>query len=349
MKNTKKIIAMLLALVMIFTLAACGGQEKDGGKDGGKDNGGETTGAKKKVAVLLYDGQDPFIGTVREAIKNLADDTVEFDVHDGKNDSATQLDQLKNVIAQKVDGILVNIVDVTAAETFMTELENSKIPYLFFNRDMTASIKGTDKTIFVGTNAPEAGTMQGKMFLDYWKADTKKADRNGDGKVQYLMLHGGLDNPEAKARTEYSVKELTKEGLKVEELDMQVCDWKEDKAKQAADAWMQKFEKDVDVIFANNDGMALGAIKALNDVGYNKEKGSDKYIAIYGVDAIDTALAAVKSGSLTGTVKQDSEGMAKAVVSLIKNKMNGKDWLEGTEYKLFDDGKSVRIPYSEVK
>lgn len=349
MSNMKKIIALLLALVMVFTLAACGGDNND---DDSKNegNGDNSSKESKKVAVLLYDGTDTYMGTVRNALAELdeADDSIEYEYHDGKNDVATQTDQLNNVIAQKVDGIVVNIVDVNAAETFKETLDNSGIPYIFINRDMTSSFEGTEDTIFVGTNAPDAGVMQGEMFVDYMK-ENENWDRNGDGVVQYVVLHGGLDNPEAQARTDFAVSTVEDSGVKVEKLDIQVADWDTAKAKAAVDAWMQRFPNDIDVIFANNDTMAQGAVEALEQVGFNDTDDS-KYIPVYGVDAIDAALALVDAGSLAGTVKQDNVGMAKATTALIKNRMDGKDWLDGTDYEIFEDEgmNSVRIPYEKV-
>ena len=310
MKNTKKIIALLLALVLV--LAACGGNNNDADKpadengteenettepnneneENTEDEGNADSGEAKKIAVLLYDATDPYIGTVRKAMEEIDanDDSITLEFHDGQNDAAAQTNQLDNIISQGVDGILVNIVEITGAPTFIEKLEDSGIPYLFFNRDMTESFEGTDKTIFIGTNAPEAGGMQGEMFVGYAKANDKW-DRNGDGVVQYAILHGGLDNAEAKARSEYSVKTVEEAGFKVEELANQVAEWNTAKAKEATDAWLQSFPNDLDVIFANNDGMALGAVEALKQAGIDD-------IPVYGVDAIQEALVSVENGEM---------------------------------------------------
>lgn len=365
MKKTGKLITLLLALVMVFALAACEADDAPASTDSGEattetsettteestTEGEDTTeGEAKKVAVLLYDGTDTYMGTVRNAMQEVAaDNNIEYEFHDGKNDVATQTDQLNNVIAQEVDGILVNIVDVNAAPTFLQTLEDSGIPYLFINRDMTASFEGTDSTIFVGTNAPDAGVMQGEMFIEYMEGN-ENWDRNGDGKVQYGILHGGLDNPEAQARTEYAVKTVEESGVEVEELGNQVANWDTAQAKTAVDAWMQRFPDDLDVIFSNNDTMAQGAIESLQQVGFNGDDEAN-YIPVYGVDAIDAALQLVESGGMAGTVKQDNVGMANAVTALIRNRMDGRDWLDGTDYEIFEDDlkNSVRIPYEKVK
>lgn len=356
MKKTGKLITLLLALVMVFALAACNADEPAKSTGSTETSTEESTdaptteGEMKKVAVLLYNGTDTYMGTVRNAMQEIAaDNKIEYEFHDGKNDVATQTDQLNNVIAQGVDGIVVNIVDVSAAPTFLQTLKDSGIPYMFINRDMTESFEGTEDTIFVGTNAPDAGIMQGEMYLAYQK-ENENWDRNGDGKVQYAILHGGLDNPEAIARTEYALKTVEEGGFEVEELGNQVANWDTAQAKSAVDAWLQRFPDDLDVIFSNNDTMAQGAVQALEQAGYNGEDEA-KYIPVYGVDAIDEALVLIENGSLTGTVKQDNVGMAEATTALIRNRMDGRDWLDGTDLEIFEDERmnSVRIPYEMVK
>lgn len=365
MKKMKKTLVLLLALTMVLSLVACGGSDDDAEETVDTEDTGETvdtedtgdtedagdtgdTTDERTIAVLLYDGTDTYIGTVRNALQDIdaEDDTIAFEFHDGKADTATQTDQLNNVISQDVDALLININDVTAADNYLQLVRDSEIPALFFNRDMTASIEDASEVIFVGTDAPEAGVMQGEMFAEYYEANPDTVDRNGDGKISYTVLHGGLDNPEAQARTEYAIKTSEEAGIEMDELGTEVCNWASDKAKTATDAWIQKYPDDLDVIFANNDMMALGAIEALNQAGYNTEDGD--FIPVYGVDAIAEAMAAVDAGTLAGTVKQDNVGMAEACTALIKNRIDGNDWLEGTDYEMFEDGKSVRIPYQKV-
>lgn len=73
----------------------------------------------------------------------------------------------------------------------------------------------------------------------------------------------------------------------------------------------------IELVIANNDEMALGAVSALQAAGYNKSGG--KIIPVFGVDATDAAKAAVKSGSMTGTIKQDAAGMADTITQIAEN------------------------------
>ena len=307
-----------------------------------------TNGETKKIAVLLYNGSDTYIASVRQQLEKLdeADDSIEFVFQDGQKNQGTQTDQINNVVAQGVDGIMLNIVDISAASTAMETIKASGIPTIFFNRDMTASLtdEDLDNFFFVGTNAPEAGVMQGEILTELWNAGDM--DRNGNGKLDYVMLNGGLDNPEAQARTEFSVKTLEENGIEVNEVAFQDAKWDTNQAKTAMDTWLQTSKDDIDAVIANNDGMAIGAISALQAVGMNTGSADDN-IVVVGVDATDQAVAEIDKGTMSGTVKQDAEGMAKALVDTIKNKFNGGNFKDTEGYELGEDGKSFRIKYQK--
>ena len=100
----------------------------------------------------------------------------------------------------------------------------------------------------------------------------------------------------------------------------------------------------VELIIANNDEMALGAIAALNEAGYNKEGG--RTIPVFGVDATDAARAKIDAGYMTGTIKQDGKGMAESIVSIAKNYLNNTGIFEGIDKNNVIGEWRVNIPYS---
>ena len=374
--NIKKFANFALVMALSLGLTACGGNSNEAPADDNKaatkapaeenteeskedsteaeapaeeENKEEATnGETKKIAVLLYNGSDTYIASVRQQLEKLdeADDSIEFVFQDGQNNQGTQTDQINNVVAQGVDGIMLNIVDISAAPTAMETIKAAGIPTIFFNRDMTASLtdEDLDNFFFVGTNAPEAGVMQGEILTELWNAGDM--DRNGNGKLDYVMLNGGLDNPEAQARTEYSVKTLGENGIEVNEVAFQDAKWNTNQAKTAMDTWLQTDKDDIDAVIANNDEMAIGAISALQAVGMNTGSADDN-IVVVGVDATDPAIREIDKGTMSGTVKQDAEGMAKALVDTIKNKFNGGNFKDTEGYELGEDGKSFRIKYQK--
>ena len=340
MKRLKKILAVGLAAIMSMVLfAGCGSKE-----DAGSEN-------EIKVGVFLYKFDDTYISTVRQSLQALEKDEfkgkISFEFFDGKGDQAQQNDSIDAALQKNFDLLLVNIVDIGAAQTVVNKVKEADIPVIFFNREPKAEVlKSYDKARFVGTNAKDAGILQGEIVAKLWEADKKAMDTNGDGKIQYVMLKGEPDNPEAVARTQYSVSTLVDKKIAVEELELMVCNWQQDAAQSAMEAWFSKYGDKIELVIANNDGMALGAIAALQNQGYNKGDAS-KFIPVVGVDATEAAQDYIAKGYMSGSVLQDAPAMAKALVKCAVNMAAGKDAIDGTVYKYDATGIAVRIPYAE--
>ncbi|RND25111.1 methyl-galactoside ABC transporter substrate-binding protein, partial [Vibrio cholerae] len=93
-------------------------------------------------------------------------------------------------------------------------------------------------------------------------------DKNGDGVLQYVMLKGEPGHPDAEARTTYSVQTINDNGIKTQELHMDTGMWDTAMAKDKMDAWLSGPNgSKIEVVIANNDGMAMGAIEALRGAG----------------------------------------------------------------------------------
>jgi methyl-galactoside transport system substrate-binding protein len=302
--------------------------------------------ANPKIGILIYKYDDTYISTVRNALNKALEGRADVTMQDGKGDQATQNDQLDVLIERGMDGIIVNMVDAQAAAGVVSKIKDKGIPVVFFNRepDLNA-LKTYDKTVFVGTNAADAGRMQGDIIKKLWD-ENPAYDLNKDGKFQYVMFKGEPDNPEAIARTEFSVKQAEENGVEMDQIGQTfVCNWDTALAQQAMESALAANEGKIELVVANNDGMAMGAIAALSNIGYNIEGGS-KFIPVIGVDATDQAVDAIGKGIMSATVKQDGEAMGNAVSEIMLNMIAGKAPLDGTSYKYDDSGIAVRIPYS---
>ena len=157
---------------------------------------------------------------------------------------------------------------------------------------------------YVGADARQSGTMQGNIVLGL----ENKGDFNGNGVVDYVMIMGDPENVDAQYRTEFSVKALTDAGVAVNELFKQRGDWDQTKGQELAATALTQFGNDVDVIFCNNDAMALGAYQAIVDAG--RVVGEDIYLL--GVDALAECVEMVNEGKMTGTVLNDHNGQSHA-------------------------------------
>ena len=134
------------------------------------------------------------------------------------------------------------------------------MPVVYINREPAAEdMAAWDKICYVGADARQSGTYQGEIVRDL----PNKGDANGDGVVSYVMIMGDPENVDAQYRTEFSIKALTDAGIQVEELFNQRGDWDQAKGQELAATALSQFGDKIDVIFCNNDAMALGAAQAI--------------------------------------------------------------------------------------
>lgn len=308
---------------------------------------------KATIGILIYKYDDTYISTVRSAIEKYAKESnvaITLDMQDAQGDQAKQNDQLDVLIEKGVDVLAINAVDTGSAQGLADKAKAAGIPTVFFNREPDASVIKSCEGIFIGTTASEAGVMQGDILAQMWK-DHPEYDLNGDGKVQYLVFKGEPGNPEAEARTSYAVSQAEANGLVMENIngDPIVANWATDQAQTSMEAVLAAHDGEIEAVFCNNDDMALGVIAALNGSDYNLSADGEKWIPVLGVDATDAGVEAINSGKMAATVKQDGDAMGKAIVAVTTNVALDKDYLEGTDYKLAEDGISIRIPYSTVQ
>ena len=163
-------------------------------------------------------------------------------------------------------------------------------------------------------------------LLEQWRSmayseTANKGDINGDGKVSYIMIQGDPENVDAQYRTEFSVKALTDAGMEVEELLKQRGDWDQAKAQQIAQDALNQYGDKIDVVFCNNDAMALGALQAIEAAG----RTVNKDIYLVGVDALVEVVENVMNDKMTGTVFNDYFGQAHTAADKALDFVNGKD------------------------
>jgi len=343
----KKLTAILLIMVMVLSLTACGSKpaaETPAASNESNEAAAPAAEEKPVIGVTIYKYDDNFMSFVRRAIDTAAGDKATLEMNDSQNSQATQNDQVDTMISKGAKALAINLVDPQAASTIITKAQAADLPVIFFNKEPDASVlNGYDKAWYVGTTSSESGIIQGEMMAKMW-TDNPTWDRNGDGIVQYVLIKGEPGHPDAEARTKYAIDTLVEKGLKVEELELQTGMWDSVKGKELMDAWIAKHGDAIELVICNNDGMALGAIQSLNASGYFD---NGKYMPVFGVDAIPDALEQIKEGKMAGTVLNDAKNQGKATFDLAYNVAMGKDPLDGTTWKL-DENKAVRVPYVAV-
>ena len=350
----KKTLAILLSAVMVLALlAGCGDKNNDKG-----GNAGNTDASTLDVGVFYYDFSDVYISSVRNSMNSQFEALgIKYTNYDGGSNQAQQTDQINTAIANGANLLIVNIVETSSPDAAQNAADAAKaagIPIIFFNREVADEVVNSyEKCAFVGTNAPEAGHMQGQMIGEYLVANFDTVDLNGDGKISYVMFKGQEGNAEAEARTQFGVEDANAV-LTAAATDKYLVDQNGKWSAQAANDYMATILPEyseangnmVELIICNNDGMAEGAVSALQGAGYNTGDGS-KTIPVFGVDATDSAKQLINEGKMTGTIKQDAEGMASTILNLVSSVNGGGNLMDNTASFNVDEGVAkIRVPYA---
>ncbi|GFI18353.1 MAG: substrate-binding domain-containing protein [Lachnospiraceae bacterium] len=321
------------------------------------------------VAVFYYTYGDTYISSVRAALDATFDAAgVAYQDYDSNNSQTTQTEQIDTAIAQGAKVLVVNQVDTGSDDTTKNIIEKAtaaNIPVIFFNRSVGEEVVSAyDKAVFVGTDYEMAGHMQGEMIGNYLVENYDTIDLNGDGVISYVMFKGQEGNAEADARTQYGVEDadaiLTaagKEALSFYDsnnsnkyLVDQGGAWSAaaatDYLQTALSQYSEANSNMIELVIANNDEMAIGAVTALQNAGYNLEDGSATVIPVFGVDATDAAKEAIGKGTMIGTIKQDAEGMANTIAQITQNFQSGADKFADVDAANVVGTWRVNIPYA---
>ena len=270
------------------------------------------------VGVCIYQFADNFMTLYRTDLEEyLKDKGYAVTIVDGKNDQNTQTEQINTFLQQGVDVLIINPVQTTSAQTIVDTVSPSGTPIVFINRQPEDSVLDSykGKCCYVGADARQSGTYQGELIL----ATDTQGDINGDGKITYIMCKGDPENIDAQYRTEYSIKALTDAGKEVECLYEYLDNWDQTTAQQDVANALSQYGDKIEVVFCNNDAMALGALQSIQQA--SRTVGKDIYLV--GVDALAEAVQDVLDGNMTGTVLNDDVGQATAAAEATKLYVEG--------------------------
>lgn len=302
-----------------------------------------------KIGVSIYTGYDAFVAELMEAMNEQAEIlgekygiTITLDIQNAGNNQATQNDQMDTFIDKGYDIVCINLVDRTDASTIIERGKNNGVPIIFFNRELVEDdLKRWEQLYYVGADAFESGIIQGELMLDCLEKDFDAVDKNHDGILQYVMLEGEAGHQDSIVRTMYTINTVTDAGYEVEKLADEIANWNRDQGKTKMVQWLKEFGNSIEVVFSNNDGMALGAIDALKEAGYYENEDL-KAPVVFGIDGIEAALEAVDDGYMQGTVMNDSDGQAEGMLELAYSIVSGTEL--DSKFTLVD-GNYIRLPY----
>lgn len=333
MKGRKKIAAGMLCYMCILGVNGCGQADSDNSQN-------------VYVGVTYYDQSDIFLNELldcfKKEIQNLESEErkISVTIQGAGGSQRTQDDQVKELIDGGCNVLCVNLVDRTDPSEIIDLARENQIPIIFFNREPVAEdMAQWEQLYYVGAKAEESGTMQGEMAAEAIKANPQ-VDRNKDGKIQYVVLEGEPGHQDTIIRTENAVEALKAGGIELEKLSYGLANWNRAQAENRMSQMISQYQTKIELVLANNDEMALGAMDAYEKLNYTEST----LPLFFGIDGTKVGLEAVRDSRLSGTVYNDKEGQAQAMAKLAEALVTG----DGTENMDFENGKYVYLPYEKV-
>lgn len=333
MKNKKIITAVVLLCMIMQGLWGCEKQDLPSEQ-------------AVYIGVTYYDQSDIFLNELLDCFKKeirrleSEDKKVTMTIQGAGGSQKTQNDQVKELIAGGCNVLCVNLVDRTDPSEIIDLARDYDIPLIFFNREPVAEdMQQWDKLYYVGADAQESGTMQGEIAADVIKKNPQ-SDRNKDGKIQYVVLEGEPGHQDTIIRTENAVEALKANGIELEKLSYGLANWNRAQAENRMSQMISQYQTKIELVLANNDEMALGAIDAYEKLNYTEST----LPLFFGIDGTDVGLKAVRESKLDGTVYNDKKGQAEAMAKLAAALASG----EGMDEIPFENQKYLYLPYAKV-
>jgi len=357
MKKAYQIITILLVAALSISVAACASPteaaepaESAQEPAAAAEEPAESTDTNATVIWRAFD--DQYQSGFRIIMQGEADKMggIILDMQDGENDVTKTTNKLEAALTKGTDTIAICAPNSESTQPLMEMCKAEDIPVVFFNMiPSEETMNGYDKIWYVGADAKESGVMCAQALINYWNANKEIADKNGDGKLQLVVLQGEIGNNDVILRTAAYEETLQAQGIDYEIVAMDTANWDKGQALDKMNAWITAFGIDgIEGVLANNDSMAMGAVQAALNNNYNMGD-SAKFMPIVGIDATVEALEAMNDGSLLGTVLNDRKNQSIAVLNILKAVTSGQEVTEdvvGVESTV--DGKYVWIPYAIV-
>ncbi|MCL2856631.1 MAG: substrate-binding domain-containing protein [Oscillospiraceae bacterium] len=312
----KKLLAVLLVLILAVGVAACA-QTPPPAPPAPPADAPATEDAPEEPAVeqgdftigyVINNFGDTFQNFIYEAMADYAAAHGVTVINADANEStATQLNEVENMIVLGVDALIVVPVDTSAMEPITRAAQEAGIPLIYVNRNPFAGMEDQMPAgvYYVGSQEIEAGFMQmrhiGPML-------------GGEGGV--AILQGILSNEGAIMRTEGNQQIIAEEFPGIDVLAMETANWQTGEAVTVVENWITAFGDGLNAVLANNDDMAIGAIRALQMAGRED-------VLVMGIDGNPNALEAIEEGGLVGSVFQDAVGQGQGSMRLALNALTG--------------------------
>lgn len=334
--SAKKIGAVVIIFCSIFFLCNCGVQHSSSPN-------------KIHIGVAYYNQSDTFLNelvtcfrTQLDILKESKGYDITMTLRSASGSQRTQDDQVKELIDAGCNVLCVNLADRTDPSEIIDLARENNVPVIFFNREPVAEdMMRWERLYYIGADAKQSGVMQGELAVNAIRA-TKRIDRNNDGKIQYVVLEGEPGHQDTIIRTENAVDTLKNNGIALEKVSYGIANWSRAQAQNRMIQIISQYQNKIELVLANNDDMALGAIEAYQKLNFTETD----FPVFFGIDGTDVGLKAVLDEKLAGTVYNDKEGQALAMAELAVDVASENKNETATEVTKKD--KYIYLPYFKV-
>ncbi|MDR2552244.1 MAG: substrate-binding domain-containing protein [Treponema sp.] len=307
----KKIALITAVFLAASALVFAGG--------GGQRSGGGAAAGSVRIALLMRNMDEQFLKDYSDNIRKLAAaNNVDLNVQDARSDGATQLTQLQTLLNQgyKYFVIVPCVSELSEQMNQLIQEQGGAAAYSNI-QPTTASLKVGKNFFFASSPEFVGGRYQGQLIADYFDKNPAKAP----GKtVNMLLILGQLGHPAQVNREAGLLAELKTRGYTVNIIARDTANWTPDQSQEKMNTWISAFRDQFNVVAAQNDGMALGAVESLIQNGLVKSDASDGTILavpVLGIDATGDAINSMKENKLYATVLQDAVGQSAAAFDVV--------------------------------
>ena len=303
MKRNKVLSGIAIAAALTFVTAGCGSSDDSSDGDSGGGGGDDTI----KVGFAQTGSESGWRSANTESMKKAFSSENGFDLvfNAADNDTAAQIAAVRSFINQGVDAIVIAPIVEDGWDDVLQEAQDADIPVVLEDRTVTSS--DDLYASWVGLDFKKEGVTAGE-----WAAENF-----GDEPTKMVVLEGTTGSAPANDRAEGFNEAI--EGTQIETIDSQTGDFTRDGGKSVMEGFLQKYGVDgIDLLYAHNDDMALGAIEAIEAAG--GKPGED--IKIVSIDAVKDGMQALVDGKINYIVECNPL-LGDQVADLVKSVVDG--------------------------
>lgn len=301
----------------MLLLAACGGNNAPANETAANAPAANEPAAEKPADEKLVIGfsqigaESEWRTANTESVKSaIVDAGHELKFSDAQQKQENQIKAIRSFIAQKVDAVVFSPVVETGFETVMQEVKDAGIPIFLMDRAVDIEDDSLWVT-FLGSDFVEEGRKAGRWLVEETAGNEEE--------IKIVELQGTVGSAPAIDR-KTGFEEIIADHANLKIIKSQTGDFTRSKGKEVMEAFLKSEEGDIDVLYAHNDDMAIGAIQAIEE--YGLKPGED--IIVIGVDAVKGAFEAMAAGKMNVTIECNPL-LGPQIVGIIEDYMAGKD------------------------